>query len=137
MARAIAVLGGSATTARAAALTGHTPEVVGDGLGALTDGGIIDDRLPPVFVHPLVQAVILDDLSASERSAWHGRAAAVLRESAGRTDEIAAQLMHSEPAGRPAVVATLKEAADAALAGRSSGGCRRPPGAGFERAARA
>jgi class 3 adenylate cyclase/DNA-binding CsgD family transcriptional regulator len=117
VARAIAVLGGSATTARAVALTGQTSEVAGDGLRALTTGGIVDDRLPPVFVHPLVQAVILDDLSASERGAWHGRAAAVLRESAGRTDEIAAQLMHSEPAGDPAVVATLKEAADAALAG--------------------
>jgi class 3 adenylate cyclase/DNA-binding CsgD family transcriptional regulator len=117
VARAIAVLGGSATTARAAALTGHTPEVAGDGLAALVAGGIVEDRLPPVFVHPLVHAVILDDLSASERSSWHARAATVLRESAGRTDEIAAQLMHTEPTGDPAVVATLQEAAEGALAG--------------------
>ena len=117
VARAIAVLGGSATSARAATVAGLTPEATADGLRALAVSGIVDDRLPPAFVHPLVHAVVLDDLSAPERSTWHQRAAAALRESGGRTDEIAAQLRQTEPGGDPAVVATLAESAKAALAG--------------------
>lgn len=117
VARAIAVLGGSATSARAATVAGLTSEVTAEGSRALAVSGIVDDLLPPVFIHPLVHAVVLDDLSAPERSAWHQRAAAALRQSGGRTDEIAAQLMQTEPAGDPAVVATLTESAEAALAG--------------------
>src|SRR5829696_8264414 len=117
VARAIAVLGGSATSARIAAVAGHSPEVTAPALSALTASGIVDDELPPRFVHPLVHSVVLDDLSAPERSEWHRRAAAVLRESDGRTDEIAAQLMKTEPAADAAVVAALTESAEAALAG--------------------
>jgi DNA-binding CsgD family transcriptional regulator len=116
VARAIAVLGGSASAARAAALTGYAPEVVADALRGLAASGIVDDQLPPVFVHPLVHAVILDDLSAPERSDWHRRAAAVLRETGGRADEVAAQLMQTEPAGDAQVVAALAASAEGALA---------------------
>ena len=116
VARAIAVLGGSATAARVAALTGHGAEATSDALSALAAGGILDDQLPPVFVHPLVHAVILDDLPASERSDWHRRAGALLRDSGARTDEVAAQLMQTEPAGDAEVVATLRRSAEAALA---------------------
>ena len=116
VARAIAVLGGSATGARVAALTGYDAEATSDALSALAAGGILDDQLPPVFVHPLVHAVILDDLPAPERSDWHRRAAALLQDSGARPDEVAAQLMQTEPAGEAEVVATLRRSAEAALA---------------------
>lgn len=117
VARAIGVLGGSATAGRVAALTGFSAEETTAALRELAANGIVDDQLPPAFAHPLVHAVVLDDLAAPERSDWHRRAAKVLRESGGHTDEVAAQLMNTEPAADAEAVATLAQSAEAALAG--------------------
>ena len=86
-------------------------------LRSLFGVGIVDDGLPPAFVHPLIHAVVLEDMPAAERGTLHRRAAEVLRHTGAQPDEIAAQLMQCEPAADAQVVSTLIEAAGAALAG--------------------
>jgi tetratricopeptide (TPR) repeat protein len=115
LARAFAVLGGSATTARAAALARVD---LGDAVlavSALVSIGILVDAAPPAFVHPVIHSVVLHDMPAAERAGWHARAAAVLRQSEGGLEEVAAQLLQAEPSAEESVVESLCEAARVAL----------------------
>jgi class 3 adenylate cyclase/DNA-binding CsgD family transcriptional regulator len=116
LARAFAILGGSATTARAAMLIGvEAPDPV-NAISALVTAGILRDSAPPAFVHPVIHSVVLEDMRAAERASLHARAAVLLRESGAEIQEVAAQLLQAEPAADSVVVQTLREAARAALA---------------------
>ena len=86
-------------------------------LRSLIGVGIVDDGLPPAFVHPLIHGVVLEDMPVAERGTLHRRAAEVLRHIGAQPDEIAAQLLQCEPAADAQVVSTLIDAAGAALAG--------------------
>ena len=114
LARALAVLGASATTARAAALAGVDPVDAPSAASALAAAGILSDVAPPAFVHPVVHSVVLHDMPAPERAGWHARAAAILR-SEGDLQEVAAQVLQAEPSADPEAVETLCEAARVAL----------------------
>jgi class 3 adenylate cyclase/DNA-binding CsgD family transcriptional regulator len=116
LARAFAILGGSATTARAAMLVGVEAPVAVNQISALVTAGIFRDSAPPAFAHPVIHTVVLEDMPAAERAGLHAQAAALLRASGAAIQEVAAQLLQAEPAADSAVVQILCEAARAALA---------------------
>ncbi|MGH8904078.1 MAG: hypothetical protein ACRDYA_20960 [Egibacteraceae bacterium] len=68
------------------------------------------------FVHPLVRAAVYEGLSETERLAGHARAAELLHKADAGIDQIVAHLLVVPPAGDGFVVATLRRAADEALA---------------------
>jgi DNA-binding CsgD family transcriptional regulator/tetratricopeptide (TPR) repeat protein len=113
LARAVAVLGGSATTQRAGILAELSEAVAAS--AALAAVGILTDAAPPRFVHPVVHGVVLQDMLAPVRAQWHARAAVVLRQTGGELQEIAGQLLHAEPVADAAVSETLCDAARLAL----------------------
>jgi len=85
-------------------------------MGALVSAGIVESGGTVGFTHPILRAAIHADLSPAERERLHHAAAAILRERGARTGQVAAQVMHTEPAADPAVVALLRDAARDALA---------------------
>jgi DNA-binding CsgD family transcriptional regulator len=115
MASAFAVLGRSATTARAGTLSRLAGDDAASAAAALVAAGILTDTAPPGFVHPVVHGVVLGDISAPVRADLHAQGAAVLRQSGGGLQELAAQLLQAEPAADAQVVETLCEAARAML----------------------
>jgi DNA-binding CsgD family transcriptional regulator len=68
------------------------------------------------FVHPLVRVAVYEQLSETERLAGHARAARLLADAGAAAEEVAAHLLLVPPTGNPSVVATLRGAADEALA---------------------
>jgi DNA-binding CsgD family transcriptional regulator/tetratricopeptide (TPR) repeat protein len=116
VARVLAILGGAATTPRCAELAGLSQTDAAEALATLTRTGMVVDELPPRFTHPILHAVVLEDIPAAERAALHAWAAAVLRASGATRDQVAAQLLNSEPCADPAVAAWLADAARGAQA---------------------
>jgi DNA-binding CsgD family transcriptional regulator len=68
------------------------------------------------FRHPILRTAIYDDLSPAERERLHRAAAAVLREREAPPDQIAAHVMHTEPAADPRAVELLRDVARDSLA---------------------
>jgi hypothetical protein len=132
LARAFAILGGPATTARAAALAGIEVPAAVSAISALVTAGIFRDTAPPAFVHPVIHTVVLEDMPAAARAALHAQAAALLRGSGAGIQEVAAQLLQAEPAADSAAVEILCEAGRAAL----SDGAPEAAAALLQRAAR-
>jgi len=116
LARAIAVLAGSAERPRAARLAGLDQQQALDALDALVSGHVV--RTEPVleFIHPIVRAAIYDDLPPGRRSRLHHRAAELLWLEGADGDTIAAQLLASDPIGSAEVAARLRAAAAEASA---------------------
>ena len=112
VARAVAVLGGGATLPIVAAMTGHDDDVTAKAVAALARAEVLRPDLPLGFVHPLVEAAVYDDLPLGEREMQHARAAEVLREHGGSTEQVAAQLLQVPPRGDQSVVDVLRAAAD-------------------------
>ena len=115
LARAFAVLGGAASTPRAAGLAEMSESDAAAAASALAATGILTDAAPPTFVHPLLHSAVLGDIPAPVRAALHAKAAAILRESGGGLPAIAAQLLQAEPAANESVSDTLVAAAREAL----------------------
>jgi DNA-binding CsgD family transcriptional regulator len=67
------------------------------------------------FAHPVLRAAIYGDLSPAARERMHHAAARILRERGGPAGQVAAQIMHTEPAADSGVVALLRDAAREAL----------------------
>lgn len=99
VASALAVLGENSATAMVAELSELDEQAVGAELAALTKAGLLADRSPPEFIHPLVRSALYNDLPASERALMHQRAAGLLHAAGRLPEEIATQLLSSEPAG--------------------------------------
>ena len=116
LARALSVLGDGAQIGDAARLAGVGGDELGAAMAELVFAGVVDRGGRVHFAHPLVSAAIYGDLSRPERDRLHRAAARILRERAAGAAPIAAQVMHTEPAADPEVVAVLREAAHAALA---------------------
>src|SRR5215212_9099003 len=83
---------------------------------ALVSIGVVDPGGTARFTHPILRTAIHGDLSAAERERLHRAAASILRERGAPADQLAAQIMYTEPAGDPAAVAVLRDAARHALA---------------------
>jgi DNA-binding CsgD family transcriptional regulator len=109
-ARAIAVLGTSATTTRAARLGGLDPATAADAVAALMAEHLVTGDVLLSFVHPLVRSVIYTELAPPLRQRWHKRAAQQLADE-NALAEVTTHLLASLPEGDPWVVAQLRTAA--------------------------
>lgn len=117
LARATALLGGSGVMVRhAARLAGLSAEQASEGVDALVAAGIVLERLPLSFVHPIVRAAVYEEIPAGRRAAAHGRAARMLADDDAPPDRVAAHLLATEPAGDAWTCRRLAQAADHALA---------------------
>ena len=114
LARAMAVLDGG-RLADAAALAGLDEPTAAAAAARMLRIEVLARADPAVFVHPLVRRSVYETLSVAERDVAHLGAARRLRESGAAPEAVAAHLAAMRPAGRPHVVATLREAARDAL----------------------
>jgi DNA-binding CsgD family transcriptional regulator len=123
--RAIAILGGEAELRHAVSLAELDEDGAAGAADALTAAGILAPGRPFRFVHPLIRAAVYSQIPEAERALAHYRAARVLADEGGNAEEVAAQLLHAEPAGNAVAVealraaaadATLRAAPDAAVA---------------------
>jgi DNA-binding CsgD family transcriptional regulator len=111
LAEAVAVLGGRAQLAAAAALAdldAAAATALADGLFA---AGVLQAGAPLDFVHPLVRAAVYGEIAPLARNAAHAHAARLLTDAGAERDRAAAQLLQTHPAGDPWVVETLLGAA--------------------------
>jgi DNA-binding CsgD family transcriptional regulator len=113
LARALAVLEQS-DLLQAARLAGLEELEAADAADLLATAGILEFGRPLTFVHPLVRDGIYSELSSSERTQCHRRAAELLAEQPGADARVAEHLLVSEPAGDGWVVERLVAAACAA-----------------------
>jgi DNA-binding CsgD family transcriptional regulator len=116
LARALSVLGDGAQMGDAARLADLGVADLEAAMGALVSAGVAESGGTVRFTHPIMRAAIYRDLSPAERERLHHAAAAVLRERGAPAGRIAAQVMHTEPAGDRRAVALLRDAARDALA---------------------
>src|SRR3954471_15759930 len=120
LARALRALGGGSPGGAAARLAGLAGADLEDAMVALVSIGVVDPGGTARFTPPILRNAIYGGLSAAlsaaERERLHRAAASILRERGAPADQLAAQIMHTEPAGDPAAVAVLREAARHALA---------------------
>lgn len=115
LARAVAVLGDGASLRRAAALAELDEERAAPLAGELAAVGILGGEPPLAFAHPILRAAVYGEIDHAQRGHWHRRAADLLAEGGAAADAVAVHLLAAEPAGDPAVAATLREAAARAL----------------------
>ena len=85
-------------------------------MAALVSAGVVESGGTVRFTHPILRAAIYGDLSPAERERLHHAAATILRERGAPAGQVAAQVMHTEPAADPEAVALLRDAARDALA---------------------
>ena len=116
LARALSALGDGAQMGDAARLAGLAGADAEAAMGALVSAGVVESGGTVRFTHPILRAAIYADLSPAERERLHHTAAAILRERGAPAGQVAAQVMHTEPASDPEAVALLRDAAHDALA---------------------
>ncbi|HTD79136.1 MAG TPA: hypothetical protein VK898_15965, partial [Chloroflexota bacterium] len=116
LAQAVAVVGedsGLRLAARMAELDIDTAAAAAD---ALLTAELLAEARPLRFAHPLVRSAIYEQLALGARTRAHARAATLLRQEDADLEQVAAQLLLSEPAGDLDAVQALRGAAAAALA---------------------
>jgi DNA-binding CsgD family transcriptional regulator len=116
VARSVAIAG-DARPADVAALSGVPEAELAEPVRALVAANVLEDAVPLSFVHPLVAAVVRDDIPALERDRRHRHAARLLADRGAPARMVAAHLLASEPAGEEWARAALREAGREALAG--------------------
>jgi DNA-binding CsgD family transcriptional regulator len=116
LARALSTLGDGARIGDARRLGGLADTELEAATSALVSAGVVESGGTVRFTHPVVRSAIYDDLSPAERERMHHAAASILRERGAPAGQIAAHVMHTEPAGDPETVALLRDAARDALA---------------------
>ncbi|MDW5326763.1 ATP-binding protein [Plantactinospora sp. KLBMP9567] len=131
LARAVAVLGGSATLRRAATLSGAAGGMAGPPseqtgsdqaamiIDLLVREGVLAPGLPLDFVHPLARTAVYTDISVSVRAHLHKAAALLLADEQLAPEHLAPHLLACEPTRDPWVADALHAAARATL-GRSA-----------------
>lgn len=110
-ARAIAVLGTAATTARAARLAGLEGDTCAEAVGALMAERLVEGEQALGFVHPLVRSAVYQDLAVPVRQRWHLRAARMLDAEGAPLAEVSVHLLAAAAAGDAWTVAKLRAAA--------------------------
>ncbi|MEV7232215.1 AAA family ATPase [Polymorphospora sp. NPDC051019] len=123
LARAVAVLGGSATLHRAATLSNIAAGTTRPDAGAnqtaqtvdlLVHEAVLAPGLPLDFVHPLLRTAVYTDISAPLRAHLHKAAALLLAAEQVAPEHIAPHLLACEPTRDPWVADALHSAAHAA-----------------------
>jgi DNA-binding CsgD family transcriptional regulator/tetratricopeptide (TPR) repeat protein len=116
LARAVSVLGDGARVGDAAQLSGLNGADLEAAMAALVSAGVVEAGGTVRFTHPILRTAIYDELSPAEREWLHRSAAAILRNRGAPAGQVAAQVMHTEPAADPEAVGLLRDAARNALA---------------------
>jgi DNA-binding CsgD family transcriptional regulator len=114
LAQAVAVLG-EASLCDAAALAQLDADAAVPVAAALAGVGVLADREPLSFSHPIVRGVVYADAPEAQRGRMQLRAAELLRADAP-AERVAAHLLAAPPAHEPWVVEPLRVAAAHALA---------------------
>jgi DNA-binding CsgD family transcriptional regulator/tetratricopeptide (TPR) repeat protein len=114
--RALAVLGDDSDHRLVAELAGLDPEATVHGADALRGSAILDPGPALRFIHPLVRNAIYADVPAGARGTAHARAASLLRDRDASPEQVATQLVATEPRGDRETVATLLGVGERALA---------------------
>jgi DNA-binding CsgD family transcriptional regulator len=115
LAEAVAILDGSGSLEVAAELAGLDPAAAEDAADALAGAGLLAAAEPLDFAQPLVGAALRAEMGPFARARAHRRAAAALAAVGAPVETVAAQLLHTRPAGEAETVARLREAAALAL----------------------
>jgi DNA-binding CsgD family transcriptional regulator len=115
LARSLSVLGDRAQVGDAARLAGLPSTDLEAAMAALVSVGVMEPGATARFAHPVLRAAIYGDLSPAERARMHHAAARILRERGAPAGQVAAQIMHTEPAAHSDAVALLRDAAHEAL----------------------
>lgn len=110
-ARAVAVLGTGATTARAARLARLDGDTSAEAIAALMAERLIQYDGGLTFVHPLVRSAVYQDLAPPVRQRWHRRAARMLDSEDAPQEEVTVHLLAAAATGDPWVVGKLRTAA--------------------------
>ena len=116
LARALCVLGDGAQVGDAARLAGLQGVELEEAMAALGSSDVVEPGGTVRFTHLILRAAIYGDLSAAERERLHRDAVRILREREAPAGQIAAHVMHTEPAADPGTVTLLRDAARGALA---------------------
>ena len=114
VARATAVLGDGLGLSLVAELAGLDDDAAVAAAGELVAADVLADQTSIAFVHPVIRAVVYDDIPVHERALAHERAARSLQARAAAPGVIATQLTHAPARGEAWVVDVLAEAARAA-----------------------
>ena len=115
LARSVAVLE-SASLRQAATLAGIPAGRARRAADRLISAQILARSATLAFVHPLVQLAVYERIPAAALADGHRRAGLQLAVEGARSTRVGAHLLRGAPAGDPAVVVLLREAARAALA---------------------
>ena len=110
-ARAVAVLGTSATTARAARLAELDDAACAAAIGVLMAEHLVEGDRQVRFVYPLVRSAIYQDQAPPVRQQWHKRAARLLAAEGASPAEMTAHLLASAASGDPWLTDQLRRAA--------------------------
>ena len=116
LARALSALGDGAQVGDGARLAGLAGADLEAAMTALVTAGVAESGGTIRFTHPILRTAIYSDLSPAERERLHRAAARILRERGASAGQIAAQVMHTEPAADPGAVTLLRDAARSTLA---------------------
>jgi DNA-binding NarL/FixJ family response regulator len=116
VARAVAVLEPNATPERLATLAGLDRAVAAEASARLIEAGLLSDGREVGFVHPLVRNAVYSDTREPRRALLHAQAAKLLGAAGAEPDSIAAHLLLAPPGEDPEAVASLRDAAAAAIA---------------------
>jgi hypothetical protein len=112
---AAAVLGERSSRGLVAELAGLDPADAALVERRLREIGLLDDGPEPRFAHPILRATVRDLQPFLARARRHARAAELLRAHGAPVSHVAAQLLHTAPAGDQEAVATLRAAAREAI----------------------
>jgi len=110
-ARAVAVLGTAATTARAARLAELDDAACAEAIGVLMAEHLVEGDRQLRFVYPLVRSAIYEDQAPPVRQQWHKRAARLLAAEGASPAEMTAHLLASAASGDPWLTDQLRHAA--------------------------
>lgn len=114
--RALAILGAHCQPRQHREFADLSPEAMMTIVDALARDSILATGHPADFVHPLVREAVYGDMSATRRAAEHKRAAHLLEASGANVEQVATQLLATDPESDEWVVAMLRRGAAAALA---------------------
>ena len=99
VAQTLAILGDDASLADTAVVAGVDRDAAADAVDALIDAELLYPRLPPRFVHPIIQQALHDSIPPAERVRLHLAAARELARDPARCERVAAHLLAAGPAG--------------------------------------
>ena len=118
VAQALAILGDDASLADTAEVAGVDRQSAADAVDELIEAELLRPRLPPRFVHPIIQQALEDSIPPAERARLHLAAARELARNPARCERAAAHLLafgHAGPVGEPWAFETLTAAARRAV----------------------